>query len=126
MEYERIRDFLILHYKATTREDSPLWDYCRHMEIPDTLRAKLELFRDCGRIAMLEEEHFGDDSWLSLLLGQGIEPDGYDPLADVLGIEEASSALAYMRSMIQGAVATLPTHDQFVAQQCPARFLRAL
>jgi tryptophan halogenase len=126
LEYERIRDFLILHYKATVREDSPFWDYCRHMEIPDSLRAKMELFKDCGRIAMFEDEHFGEDSWLSVLLGQGVEPSGYDPLADVLGIEEASSALGYLRSKIQGAVDSLPTHGQFVAEHCRADFLGAL
>jgi tryptophan 7-halogenase len=120
MEYERIRDFLILHYKATARRDSPFWDYCRQMQIPDSLRAKIELFKDSGRIAMLEDEHFGEDSWLSVLLGQGIEPSGYDPLADVLGIEEAGAALGYLRSKIAAAVATLPRHGQFVAEHCRA------
>ncbi len=126
LEYDGIRDYLILHYKAGTRTDSPLWNYCRHMQIPDTLRAKIELFQDCGRMAMIEEEHFGEDSWLSLLLGQGIEPGGYDPLADVLSVDETSSALAYMRAKIQGAVDTLPTHCEFLAQHCPAHFLGTL
>jgi tryptophan halogenase len=121
MEYERVRDYLILHYKATARSDSPFWEYCRHMPIPDSLRAKMELFQDSARMPMLEEEHFGEDSWLSVLLGQGIEPRGYDPLADVLGIEEASSALAYLKSKIEAAVATLPMHGAFLSKQCRAR-----
>jgi tryptophan 7-halogenase len=125
MEHERIRDFLILHYKATTREDSPFWAYCRNMSIPDTLRAKIELFQDSGRLSVLEEEHFGDESWLSVLLGQSLAPIGYDPLADVLGIDEVTAALAFMRAKIQTAVETLPMHARFIEQQCQAHFAGA-
>jgi tryptophan halogenase len=125
MEHERIRDFLILHYKATAREDSPFWAYCRNMSIPDTLRAKIELFQDSGRLSVLEEEHFGDDSWLSVLLGQRLAPVGYDPLADVLGMDEVSAALAFMRAKIQTAVDTLPMHDRFIEQQCQANVVDA-
>lgn len=114
MEHERIRDFLILHFKATQRRDSPFWADCRRMEIPDTLRAKLELYRHSGRIAMYDEEHFGEDSWLTLLLGQNIEPQDYDPLADVIDVGEVRSALLHMRSLVQDAVATLPSHSQFI------------
>jgi len=114
MEHERIRDFLILHFKATQRSDSPFWDDCRRMEIPDTLRTKLELYRDSGRIAMFDEEHFGEDSWLALLLGQNIEPEDYDPLADVLDIGEVRAALSHMRSLVRDAVGALPGHSQFI------------
>jgi tryptophan halogenase len=120
MEHERIRDFLILHYKGTERGESPFWEHCRTMEIPDTLRVKIELFRRCGRLAMLDDEHFGEDSWLALFFGQNIHPQGYDPLADALGIDEVKAALLRMRSMIQQEVATLPTHGQYIAQHCPA------
>ena len=74
MEHERIRDFLILHFKATNRHDSPFWRYCRRMAIPDTLRAKLELFHSAPHLPMFDEEHFGEDSWLALLLGQELRP----------------------------------------------------
>jgi tryptophan halogenase len=113
MEHERIRDFLILHYKANTRQDAPLWDYCRNMEVPDTLRDKVELFRNCGRISLLDEEHFGEDSWLTLFLGQGIVPQSYDPLADVLQVDTVRAALAQVSSTIRAAVQTLPMcrHD---------------
>ncbi|HEY6452725.1 MAG TPA: tryptophan halogenase family protein [Steroidobacteraceae bacterium] len=124
-EYERIRDFLILHYKATTRADSPLWQHCRQMPVPDTLRARIELFETCGRISLLEEEHFGEESWLSLLIGQGIEPGDYDPLADELDTEAAHAALAFLRSKIRDAVELLPPHAAYIAQQCPAHFLGA-
>jgi tryptophan halogenase len=114
MEHERIRDFLILHFKATQRGDSPFWDHCRGMEIPDTLRTKLELYRDSGRIAMFDEEHFGEDSWLSLLLGQNIDPQDYDPLADVLDVGEVRAALLHMRSLVRDAVGALPGHSQYI------------
>jgi tryptophan 7-halogenase len=120
-EYERIRDFLILHYKSTQHYDSPFWTYCRHMEIPDTLRDKIELFRCSGRVAMFDEEHFGEDSWLSLFIGQNIEPQNYDPLADVLDIGEVRAALSRMRSMIQEGVDTMPTHTQYVQAHCFAK-----
>lgn len=121
LEWERIRDFLILHHKATTRDDSPFWEHCRHMRVPDTLNAKLELFQSCGRFAMFDEEHFGEDSWLAVFLGQGISPRDHDPLADVLDIEEAKDALSRMRSMIRDGVNTMPTLRQYIERYCPSK-----
>jgi tryptophan 7-halogenase len=122
MEHERIRDFLILHHQSAQRRDSPFWEDCRHMQIPETLRAKIELFTHSGRIAMLEDEHFGEDSWLSLFAARNITPQGYDPLADVLDIGEVKAALLRMRSMIDAAVDTLPTHGQYIRKHCAAGF----
>ena len=119
-EYERIRDFLILHYAATAREDSPLWKYCRTMELPDTLRNKIELFRSSGRVSLFDDEHFGEESWLSVFFGQNIAPQSYDPLVDVLDTEEVRAALSRMSSMIRAGVETLPTHRQFIAEHCRA------
>jgi tryptophan halogenase len=120
LEYERIRDLLILHYKATVRNDSPFWDYCRQMVVPDTLRDKIELFRQCGRLALLDEEHFGENSWLAVLLGQNIHPQAYDPLAHVLEVDHVKAALSRMRSAIHEAVDTLPTHRAFIEASCEA------
>jgi tryptophan halogenase len=122
MEHERIRDYLILHFKATQRNDSPFWELCRELQIPDTLRAKIDLFRRSGRVAMLDEEHFGEDSWLALFFGQNIEPQDYDPLADVLDVEAVTAAFSQMRSMIKEGVATLPTHASFIEKHCSAGF----
>jgi tryptophan 7-halogenase len=119
-EHERIRDFLILHFKATQRSDAPLWDHCRELKVPDTLQAKIELFRRCGRIAMLDDEHFGEDSWLALFLGQNQNPAGYDPLADILDEGEVREALSRMRSMITDGVGTLPTHANYIERHCSA------
>ena len=120
LEWERIRDFLILHYKATGRGDSPFWERCARMEVPDSLRARIELFRRCGRVALHDEEHFGEESWLSLLLGQGQYPRDYDPLAEVLEVEQAREALQRMRSMIRAGVDTLPSLARFISGYCAA------
>jgi tryptophan 7-halogenase len=120
MEHDRIRDFLILHYKSTQRSDSPFWESCRGMQIPETLRVKIELFRQCGRIGMLDEEHFGEESWLALLLGQEVGAQTYDPLADLLEVADVRAALSRMRSMIADAVGTLPSHASYVKQHCAA------
>jgi tryptophan halogenase len=120
-EHERVRDFLVLHYKATTRSDSPFWNHCREMEVPGTLRDKIELFRSSGRISQLDEEHFNDDSWLAVLLGQGIDPQSYDPLADVLDVSEVRAAFSQASSAIAAAVAGLPAHRRFLEEFCGDR-----
>jgi tryptophan 7-halogenase len=121
-EHERIRDFLILHFKASQRSDAPFWDHCRALTIPDTLHAKIELFRRCARVAMLDDEHFGEDSWLALFLGQNLDPQDYDPLADVLDEGEVKAALSRMRSMIKEGVERLPTHATYIEKHCSAGF----
>jgi tryptophan 7-halogenase len=120
MEHERIRDYLILHFKSTQRNDSPFWEHCREMQIPDTLRAKVELFRHSARVRLLDDEHFGEDSWLALFFGQNLRPRDYDPLADNLNAEEVQEALARMRRMISEGVHTLPTHAKFIEEHCAA------
>jgi tryptophan halogenase len=118
LEYERIRDFLILHFKATTRSDSPFWDHCRNMDVPDTLRSRIELFERSGRIRLLEEEHFSEDNWLAVLTGQNLRPQSYDPLADVADAERLRAAFDRMRAAIGHAVETLPTHSRFLDALC--------
>jgi tryptophan 7-halogenase len=118
LEHERIRDFLILHYKATERRGAPFWDYCRDMPIPDSLHERIELFRDSGRISLRDEEHFNEDSWLSVLLGQGIEPRTYDPLADMLDVAETRAAFGQALAVIRAGVDTLPTHRRFIDEHC--------
>jgi tryptophan halogenase len=117
MEHERIRDFLILHYSTTQRDDTPFWIHCRNMEIPDTLRQKLELFRSCGRVSMLPTEHFGEESWLSILFGHEIWPRRYDPLTDLFDEEELKRSLAQMEASIRLGADSMPVHRQFVANK---------
>ncbi len=116
IEFERARDFLILHYCATERDDAPLWDHCWHMTIPDALRHKIELFRHSGRVAMLDNEHFGEQSWLSSFVGHNILPRRYDPLADVPDLEDVRRHMRGMAATIRETAHSMPAHDQFLAQ----------
>ncbi|WP_122466104.1 tryptophan halogenase family protein [Brevundimonas lutea] len=119
-EYERIRDFIILHYKATERDDTPFWDYVRTMDVPDTLERKIELFQANGRIFREDEELFAEESWIQVLLGQGVVPRGYDPLVDVKTPAQIDEYLGNVEAVIRKCVAVMPSHADFVARVCPA------
>ncbi len=110
MEYETIRDFLILHYKATERDDTPFWNYVRTMPVPDALAERIELFRTSGRIPDCAGQSFKEASWLAVMLGQGIEPRGHDPLADTMDPAGLARIFAAMRHTIGQAVAGMPAH----------------
>ena len=116
MEYERIRDFLVLHYAAAGRDDSSFWKHCRDIAIPDSLRHKIELFRNDARVNMLDNEHFAEQSWISVFLGKDIVPRRYDPLADVPDVEEVARHLRAMAATIRQAVQDMPTHAQFLSR----------
>ena len=116
-EYTDIRDFLVLHYKATEREDSEFWRYCRHLEPPEGLAEKLAMFRSSGRVIREHEELFTETSWLSVMAGQGIEPQGYHPVAGLLDEAETLKRLDHIHSVIAQAVSQMPTQDDFLAQQ---------
>ncbi|WP_230632446.1 tryptophan halogenase family protein [Sphingomonas sp. Leaf37] len=96
-QYVAIRDFIILHYAATMRDDTPFWRYVRTMPLPDTLTRKIALFREKGRIFRYDDELFAIPSWVAVMLGQGIIPDGYDPVVDALDTERVAGALRRMR-----------------------------
>jgi tryptophan halogenase len=117
-DYERIRDFLILHYQATERDDSPLWRYCRSMSIPSTLEEKIALFRENGRIFREGEELFAEESWLQVMIGQGILPHSYDPIVDQHKPEEIARFLGDVERVIDRCVEVMPTHSDFIAQHC--------
>ncbi|WP_294307467.1 tryptophan halogenase family protein [uncultured Sphingomonas sp.] len=114
--YRSIRDFIILHYHATARDDSPFWDHVRTMPLPDTLARKIALFREKGRIFRYEDELFATPSWVAVMLGQGVMPEGYDPVIDALDEERVLAALRQMRQATATAVATLPPHSVALAQ----------
>jgi tryptophan halogenase len=118
-EFERIRDFLIVHYNKTEREGE-FWRYCRNMELPDSLQTRLELFRSYGRIVRDENELFTVQSWLYLLVGQEVRPTGYDPLADTLPADQAVRALNDIRAVVARCATTMPAHEAFIAQHCAA------
>ena len=116
----QIRDFLILHYKATERRDSDFWRYCNAMPIPDSLEHKIELFRETGRVFRRNEELFVENSWVQVMMGQGIMPRAFHPIAGKLTDEELSALLANIRESVSRTVASLPAHADYVAQYCAA------
>ena len=117
-EFERIRDFIILHYKATERNDTDFWNYVRTMSIPDALAHKLELWKSNGRVFRENQELFSEISWIEVLLGQRIAPRGYHPLVDALPAEKVTEFLQGVRQTIARCVDAMPTHEQYVAEQC--------
>lgn len=116
----QIRDFLILHYKATERTDSPFWQYCASMEIPDSLAQKMELFRDTGVVFRRNDELFVENSWVQVMMGQGISPRSYHPIATKLTDAEVEKLLGTIRSNVARTVASLPDHHAYVANYCGA------
>jgi tryptophan halogenase len=117
-EIERIRDFLILHYNATERRDSEFWKYCGGMSIPDTLAAKLALFRESGRFFRESDEMFALTSWVQVMVGQGIVPTAYHPLVDAVPDAELARLGESVRGVIAGCVAAMPMHEQFIDRYC--------
>lgn len=119
MEYDRIRDFLILHYHATTRGDSPFWDYVRTMPIPDSLAEKMALFRRRGRVVKYREGVFLDASWIAVYTGQGIVPGGYDPRADAADADGLVAGMRALHAEIGRTVAAMPSHLDYIHRYCP-------
>ncbi len=120
LEYEQIRDFIILHYKVTNRDDTPFWRYCRDMDIPDSLKHKLDLFRSGGRIFRFNDDLFTENSWLAVMLGQGLMPEAYDPVADSIPLSAMRQAISDLQRAIRKAAQSLPEHATFIQSCCQA------
>ena len=123
-EIEHIRDFIILHYKVTNRQDTPFWRGCRDMEIPDSLRHRIDLFRETGRVFRGPNELFAENSWIQVMLGQGIMPEQHHPTVDLMGDEELLRFLDGVRLPIQKTVKQLPMHQAYVEKYCGAPDMR--
>jgi len=117
-EYERIRDFIVLHYKVTERDDTPFWRDCRDMKIPDTLAERIELFKESAMAYQAPDEMFRVESWMQVMLGQRLRPRGYHHMGRMLGPERLRIALDTLRNSIAGAVAKMPAHRQFLESYC--------
>jgi len=114
--YEDVRDFVILHYKATERTDSPFWDRCRTMEVPDSLRRKMDLFRAKGRVFRDSMELFATTSWVAVAFGQHLWPEHHEPAVDALDEDRVAAALAQMHQGYAQVAQQLPSHGAFLRQ----------
>lgn len=121
IEYERIRDFLILHYYLNQRDDSELWKYCRSMTIPESLKEKIHLFQHRGYIAPHKIGLFGLPSWVAVLTGQDLAQKGVDPFATKTSIPAASLKLQSIQREIAEALAGAASHGDFIVNYCPAK-----
>ena len=119
LEYDRIRDFLILHYHATERSDTPFWDYVRTMDVPDSLAEKLELFRRRGRVVKYREGVFLEASWIAVYLGQRVFPEGHDMRADLPRPDSLARGMEDLRAEIDRTVQAMPDHLGMIARYCP-------
>ncbi len=120
-EYERIRDFIILHYHATHRDDSELWRYCRNMSVPDDLTWKINHFRQFGRVVSLGPELFRNHAWISVMIGQGILPKASEPMLDMRPHIEADKYMASLKRVIGEAAQAMPLHADYISTHCAAR-----
>ncbi|MGA2777378.1 MAG: tryptophan halogenase family protein [Steroidobacteraceae bacterium] len=118
-EVERIRDFIILHYHLTNRDDSEMWRYCAHMSIPETLQYKVDHFRHYGRILPGELDIFGPSSWLAVHIGQMNWPERNDPLLGYRNFN-GTAYLEQLRRSLEKSAQAMPTHQAYIDRHCKA------
>ncbi|MBQ0933825.1 tryptophan halogenase family protein [Ideonella paludis] len=119
-EIERIRDFVILHYKVNQRSDAEFWKACAAMSVPDTLAHKIELYRARGRVLRIDDELFTEDGWLQVLEGQNQPVEAYNPLADLQPTDDTAAYLESVRTVIAKCVNVMPDHEAYIAKHCAA------
>lgn len=117
-DMDKIRDFLILHYRVTERRDSEFWRYCAGMQIPDSVQQKINLFSETGRVFRKNEELFAENSWVQCMMGQGMMPKAYHPIADKMTDEEIEYFLGQIKDNVANTANTLPSHQDYIRQYC--------
>jgi tryptophan halogenase len=120
-EFDKIRDFIILHYHATQRDDTPFWDYVRTMDVPESLTRKMDLFNSNGRIFRDGSELFAEPSWMQVMHGQRMSPKSYHALVDVYTEEKIAEFMGNIRGVIANCARAMPTHEDFIAKHCAAK-----
>ncbi len=125
-DYTNIKDFLIAHYKVTERDDTPFWRHCRAMDIPDSLKARLEIYASQGHANVMPTELFKEQSWFAVLLGQGFQAQDYNPVADAISEDELKLRLSRIRTLVSDRVTSMPNHDDFIARNCAAKSLEVM
>ncbi|PCK02937.1 MAG: tryptophan halogenase [Alteromonadaceae bacterium] len=120
-EYDSVRDFLILHYHVNQRDDSDFWRYCRNMKIPDTLKARIDLFRASGQIYCSKDDLFSAVSWVEVLLGQNITPQSYHPLVDSMAESDIALRLERIKGVVDASVEHTSKHAEYIQRTCAAK-----
>ena len=117
-ELQHIRDFIILHYKVTNRQDTPFWRLCHDMDVPASLQHRIDLFRETGRVFRVPNELFAENSWIQVMLGQGIMPSQHHQTADLMPDAELSAFLGSIAASVDNTVMQLPPHQAYVERYC--------
>lgn len=118
LEFEQVRDFLILHYYATQRTDSPFWDYVRSMEIPDTLRERIDIYMENGRLYRDNHELFSENSWFAVFEGQNFRPKRYHPVIDFMSDEALDRRMAEVRRTMHKCLDAFEDHSTYLNKLC--------
>jgi tryptophan 7-halogenase len=115
-EYADVRDFIIAHYKVTEREDTPFWAYVKHMDVPDSLAERIDLFASSARFFQhAKAELFREESWVQVLLGQGLRAR-YDPVVDMIPDTEVAGFIRDVEEVIDDCANAMPDHAAFIAR----------
>lgn len=117
-EIENIRDFIILHYHVTERNDTPFWRHCRTMDVPESLSHRIKLFKETGRVFKVPTELFGENSWTQVMLGQGLYPEQYHPIVNMMDDDELKNFLNGIHGSVERLVNQLPDHQRFIDHYC--------
>jgi tryptophan halogenase len=120
-DYLEVRDFIILHYCTSQRDDTDFWRRCKNMAMPESLEQKISIFRQRGQLAFSDEDLFVGPSWYSILEGMNIRPKKYHPLVDALDSQKLAQSLNQGAKAIRETVMRLPTHGEFIRQNCPVK-----
>jgi tryptophan halogenase len=118
VELEKIRDFIILHYFVTQRDDSAFWRHCKNMDIPDSLKHRIDIFKSNAHAFQEPNELFRVDSWTQVMLGQGLMPESYHNVVKTMSDKELEHFLTSMRDGIGQVVAKMPKHEDFLQRYC--------
>jgi tryptophan halogenase len=113
-EAEHIRDFIVLHYTLNERVGDPFWDHCRNMKLPETLEHRMELFERSARVFKPQNDVFAENSWVQVMMGQGLTPQAYHNIANAMSAEQMAAFLKSIQQEVSQTVAKLPKHGAFV------------
>jgi tryptophan halogenase len=113
-----VRDFIVLHYKVTEREDTQFWRHCKNMPIPDSLQHRIDLFKETGKVFQKAGDVFAENSWTQVMLGQGLMPEQYHSIVNMMSDDELKGFLENIKFNVDRLVEQLPSHQQFLNHYC--------